>query len=80
MDTHDTNPENTKRLLLRHGRYQNFRVHGTAWTFSGTIEVDPCGDESCDLVEITRVKFMEVAVVLHSDMGFLGMWFSQERT
>ena len=58
MDTHDTNPENPKRLLLRHGRYQNFRVNGTAWTFSGTIGVDPCGDESCDLVEIARVKFM----------------------
>ena len=59
MDTHDTNPENPKRLLLRHGLYQNFRVNGTAWTFSGTIGVDPCGDESCDLVEIARVKFME---------------------
>ena len=58
MDTHDTNPENPKRLLLRHGRYQNFRVNGTAWTFSGTIGVDPCGDESCNLVEIARVKFM----------------------
>ena len=59
MDTHDTNPENPKRLLLRHGRYQNFRVNGTAWTFSGTICVDRAGDESCDLVEIARVKFIE---------------------
>ena len=33
--------------------------NGTAWTFSGTIFVDRAGDESCDLVEITRVKFME---------------------
>ena len=28
-------------------------------TFSGTIRVDPSGDESCNLVEITRVKFMQ---------------------
>ena len=57
LDTHDTNPENPKRLLLRHGRYQNFRVNGTAWTLSGTNGVDQRGDESCYLVEIARVKW-----------------------
>ena len=61
LDIDDTNPENPKRLLLRpwHGQYQNFRVYGTAWTFSGTICVNPCGDEPCDLVEFARVKFMD---------------------
>ena len=37
-------------------------LNGTVWIFSGTIcvwTVDPWGDESSDLVEITRVKFME---------------------
>ena len=61
MDTHNTNLENPKRLLLRHGLiglYQNFLVNGTAWTFSGTIKVDTCADEFCYLVEIARVKFM----------------------
>ena len=58
MDTHDSDPENPKRLLLRNGLYQNFRVNGTAWTFSGTISVDTCADESCDLVVIARVKVM----------------------
>ena len=47
------------KLLSRYGRYQNFRVNGTAWTFSCTICVDPWGDESGSLVEITRVKFMQ---------------------
>ena len=37
----------------------NFRVNGTAWTFSCTIGVDPCCDESCNLVKIAGVKFME---------------------
>ena len=46
-------------LLPRHGQYQNFRVNGTEWTFSGTICVDLCSDESCNLVEIARVKFMK---------------------
>ena len=59
LDCQETYTGNPKRLLLRHGRYQNFRVNGTSWTFSGTICVDRAGDESCDLVEITRVKFME---------------------
>ena len=59
LDCQATGTGNPKRLLLRHGRFQNFRVNGTAWTFSGTIYVDRAGDESCDLVEITKVKFME---------------------
>ena len=46
-------------LLPRHGQHQNFRVNGTEWTFSGTICVDPCSDESCNLVEIARAKFMK---------------------
>ena len=52
--------ENPKRLLLRCGRCQSFRVNGTAWTFSGTICLDRAGDESCDMVKIPRVKCMEV--------------------
>ena len=42
MNTQDTDLENTRRLLLRHG--QNLRVNGQAWTFSGTVCVDPLGD------------------------------------
>ena len=34
--------------------------HSSKWTLSGTICVDGAGNESCDLVEITRVKFIEV--------------------
>ena len=59
FDCQDTCTNNPKRLLLRHGQYQNFRVNGTAWTLSCTICVDRVGDKSCDLVEITRVKFMD---------------------
>ena len=33
-DTHYTNPENPKRLILRHGQYQIFWENGTGWTFS----------------------------------------------
>ena len=61
-DCQDTYSGNPKRLLLRHGQYQNVRVNGTlgtAWTFSGIIFVDRAGDGSCDLVKSTRVKFME---------------------
>ena len=52
---------NPKRLLLRHGQYQNFRVNGTVWTFKFLQHhlCGPASDESCYLVEITRVKFME---------------------
>ena len=56
LDCQDTH---TSAHVLRHGRYQNFRLNGTAWTFSWTICVDPWDDELCYLVEITRVKFME---------------------
>ena len=59
FDCQETYTGNPKRLLLRHGQYQNFRVNGTLWTFSSTICVDLAGDESCYLVEITRAKFME---------------------
>ena len=59
LDDQDTNPANTQRLFLRHGRYKNFRVHATACTFSSTILVDQLGDESCYLVDIARVNFME---------------------
>ena len=40
LDSQDSNPETTKRLLLRHGLHKHFQVHGTAWTFSGTVYVD----------------------------------------
>ena len=59
LDCQETYTGNPKGLLLRQGQNQNFRVKGTAWTFSGTICVDLAGDESCYLVEITGVKFME---------------------
>ena len=32
------------------------KLNGTEWTFSSTICVDPLGDESCDLVEITIMQ------------------------
>ena len=48
-----------KKASFKTWTIQNFRVNGTAWTFSGTVCVDRWGDESYDLVEITRVKFME---------------------
>ena len=51
--------ENSKRLLLGHGQYQNVQVNDTAWIFSCTICVNPWDDELCYLVKITRVKFME---------------------
>ena len=53
-----SDPTNTNRFLLSYGKLSGFRVCGTAWTFSGTVRVDQCGDESCDLVEIARVKFV----------------------
>ena len=53
LDYQDSYIGNPKWLLLRHGQYQNFRVNGTAWAFSGTICVDQAGDESCN----PRVKF-----------------------
>ena len=59
LDSKDTYTENPNRLLLRHGLCQNCRVNGKACTFFGTICVDPSGDESCNLVEITKVKFMQ---------------------
>ena len=55
LDCQETYTGNPKRLLLRHGQYQNFRVNGTAWTFSCTICADRAGDESCYLVEITSL-------------------------
>ena len=48
-----------KKASIKTWTISNFRLNGTAWTFSGTICVGRAGDESCDLVEITKVKFME---------------------
>ena len=59
LDCQDTFMENSKRLLLGHGQYQNVQVNDTAWIFSCTICVNPWDDELCYLVKITRVKFME---------------------
>ena len=54
-----TDHRNTDRFLLSHGKLSGFRVCGTVWTFSGTVRVDPPWDDSEDLVEIARSKFME---------------------
>ena len=56
-----TDPRNTDRFLLSHGKLSGFRVSGTAWTFSGTVRVDSPWDDSPgeDLVEIARSKFVE---------------------
>ena len=62
LDTQEkTDPRNTDRFLLSHGKLSGFRVSGTAWTFSGTVRVDPLWDDSPskDLVEIARSKFKE---------------------
>ena len=43
------------RFLLGHGKLSCFRVSGKAWTFSGTVRVDPGHsplDDSQDLAEI----------------------------
>ena len=54
-----TDPRNTDGFLLSHGKLSCFGVSGTAWTFSGTVRVDPPWDNSPgeDLVEIARSKF-----------------------
>ena len=52
-------PRNTNRFRLSHGKLRGFRINGRAWTFSGTVCVDPPWDASEDLVEIARDKFME---------------------
>jgi len=62
LDTQkNTDPRDTDRFLLSHGKLSGFRVCGTAWTFSGTVRVDPPWDDSLgkDLVEIARSKFKE---------------------
>ena len=59
MYTGKTDPRNTNRFLLSHGKLRGFRVHGKAWTFSGTVCVDPPCNDSEDLVEIARGKFIE---------------------
>ena len=60
LDTQEKiDPRNTDRFLLSHGKLSGFRVWGTAWTFSGTVRVDPAWDDSEDLVETARGKFKE---------------------
>ena len=62
LDTQkNTDPRDTDRFLLSHGKLSGFRVCGTAWTFSGTVRVDQPWDDSLgkDLVEIARSKFKE---------------------
>ena len=62
LDTQEkTDPRNTKRFFLSHGKLRGFRLNGRAWTFSGTIFVDTLWDASEDLsvVEIAKGKFME---------------------
>ena len=54
-----TDPRNTYRFLLSHGKLKRFRISGKAWTFSGTVRVDLLWDDSEDLAEIARGKFKE---------------------
>ena len=56
-----TDPRNNDRFLLSHWKLSSFRVSGTAWTFSGTVCLNPLWDDSPgeDLVEIARSKFKE---------------------
>ena len=54
-----TDPRNTYRFLLSHGKVKRFRVSIKAWTFSGTIRVDLLWDDSEDLAEIARGKYKE---------------------
>ena len=42
FDTQEKNyPRNTEGFLLSHGKLRSVRVSGKAWTFSGTVCVDP---------------------------------------
>ena len=60
LDTKEKiDPRNTNRFLLIHGKLRGFRFNGRAWTFSGTVCVNPPWDASENLVEIARGKFME---------------------
>ena len=60
FDTQEkTDPRNTNRFLLSHGKLRSFWVSGKEWTFSCTVCVDPPWDDSEDLVEISRGKFMD---------------------
>ena len=57
-----SDPRNTNRFLLSHGKLSCFRVCGTAWTFSSTVSVDQLWNDSPGedlLLEIARNKFKE---------------------
>ena len=57
FDTQEkTDPRNTNRFLLSHGKLRSFWVSGKEWTFSCTVCVDPPWVDSEDLVEISRGK------------------------
>ena len=36
-----SDPRNTNRFLMSFGKLRGFRLNGIAWTFSGTVCVDP---------------------------------------
>ena len=55
----ESDPRNTKKLLLSHGKYRSFPANGKAWTFSGVVSVEPPYYGKGDLVDITKNKFKE---------------------
>ena len=60
FDTQEkTDPRNTNRFLLNHGKLRGFRASGKEWTFSCTVRVDLPWEDSEDVVEMLRVKFMQ---------------------
>ena len=60
LDTQEkTDPRNTNRFPLSHGKLRGFRLNGREWTFSNRVYDYPPWDASEDLVEIERGKFME---------------------